>query len=765
MLLFYSRLDLKIPITSADLSPRTTKCLLGEGIKTVGQLLEIEKIEDLMEIRNFGATCLNEVNKLVNNLDMHFTIENIGLRSRYNLVNNASLLKSRIRIVNESTLRISIASTNFSARTKDCLNKLNICNIGDFLESSISDLLSTKNFGEKSLMDTLDSIALLDKQEGGNAENISGGISCFHLLRDLIITPKSKIDLEGGEIKKKLVELNLTNTELKGINDFLRVQNDLIVDMTQAQVKALKIIFKVLEPRKLRIFKLRHGVDGQTMTLEETGKRENITREGVRQLCKGFEKRINKYPFNENLEAYFELHLDELFRNKGMMPSNDFYKLALTNDVFLEKDIYELMIELYLCLPERKIYRVSLDGEVFVSLYRDKDISVAYDDLIDESENLLGLNKSQIREYLKLDITYDQNVEDICIDLFLSREGLFEDDILVGIKKKTMLNIEYLLRTHTQGLHLNELVIKYCNRFCNGKHNNSVRGFIDRAENAVLWGRGTYIHADNINTDFDEFDRVYEKIDGAVNNLSRKTSVTHIYKDNKALMDYLEIPSQQALYSCLRMHDNNLYSYRQYPDIESTKNLPDERLQLNNEIENYFSHVDKELFWQEIESYFIHKRGLYDYQITNTIARSTNIYRVGVGRWIHKKIINLTDKAVNDLLVEIRKEINGKRYVLLHNLLKSLDLPPVNHCHWNRTLLSSILRKHSELEVISDIAVLSLSTEHIKTINDLILEIVKHSGIRFTKATLEVYLRRNKISTNINRINDFSLQYGHLLEQ
>ena len=447
------------------------------------------------------------------------------------------------------------------------------------------------------------------------------------------------------------------------------------------------------------------------------------------------------------------------------MPSNDFYKLALTNDVFLEKDIYELMIELYLCLPERKIYRVSLDGEVFVSLYRDKDISVAYDDLIDESENLLGLNKSQIREYLKLDITYDQNVEDICIDLFLSREGLFEDDILVGIKKKTMLNIEYLLRTHTQGLHLNELVIKYCNRFCNGKHNNSVRGFIDRAENAVLWGRGTYIHADNINTDFDEFDRVYEKIDGAVNNLSRKTSVTHIYKDNKALMDYLEIPSQQALYSCLRMHDNNLYSYRQYPDIESTKNLPDERLQLNNEIENYFSHVDKELFWQEIESYFIHKRGLYDYQITNTIARSTNIYRVGVGRWIHKKIINLTDKAVNDLLVEIRKEINGKRYVLLHNLLKSLDLPPVNHCHWNRPLLSSILRKHSELEVIADIAVLSISTEHIKIINDLILELFKHSVIRFTKSTLEVYLRRNKISTNINRINDFSLQYGHLLEQ
>ena len=363
-----------------------------------------------------------------------------------------------------------------------------------------------------------------------------------------------------------------------------------------------------------------------------------------------------------------------------------------------------------------------------------------------------------------MDITYDQNVEDICIDLFLSREGIFEDSILVGIKNKSILNLEYLLKAYPQGLHLSELVKKYCNRFYSGKIKKSVGAYTDRAEKIVLWGRGTYIHTDNIKIHFDEFERVYEKIEEAVNNLSRKTSVTYIYNNNKALMDYLGILNQYALYSCLRIHNSNLYVYRKYPDIESAENLLKERLQLNDEVDNYFLKADKELFWQEIESYFIHKRGLVYYQISNVIARSLNIYKVGIGRWIHKKIINLTDKAVNDLLAEIREEINGKRYVLLHTLLKSLELPPVEPCHWNRSLLSSILRKHSELEVISDIAVLSPLTEDIKTINDIILEIVKHSGIRFTKASLEVYLRRNKISTSINRINDFSLQYGHLLE-
>ncbi len=753
-----------IKITEEMFSRRTTNCLLEEGFKTIGQLLELEDLEDLKEIRNFGATCLDEVKNVINNIEAHFTTEDISLNVDYNFTNETVLLKQRIKIINESTLKIPIASVSFPARTKDCLNKLNISNIGDLLETSISDLLTEKNFGEKSLVDTLDSIELLDRREGVVSENISGGISCFHLLRGLIITSKSKIDLERGEIKKKLVGLNLTSTELKGIRDFLCVQNDQIEDMTQTQVKALKIIFKILEPRGLKIFKLRHGVGGQPMTLEETGKRESITRERVRQLCRDYEKKIHLYPFKENLMTYFELHLDELFRNKGVITSNDFYNLTLTNDVFLEKDIYELMIEFYLCLSERKIYRVSLDGESFLSLYRDKDISNAYNDLIDESGNLLGLDKSQIREYLKLDITYDQNVEDICIDLFLSREGLFEDSILVGIKNKILLNLEYLIRSHIHGLHQSELTELYCNRFCNGKPSNSPRS-IDRVMNAVMWGRGTYIHTDNININFDEFDRVYEKIDGAVDNLSRKTSVQHIYKNNKALMDYLGIPNQYALYSCLRIHNNDLYVYRKYPDIESTENLSKERLQLNDEVDNYFLKADKELFWQDIEAYFINKRGLVYYQISNVIARSLNIYKVGAGRWIHRKVIKLTDKAVKELLLEICKEINGKKYVLLHNLLKVLDLPPVDPCHWNRSLLSTIIRKHSELGVISDIAVLPPSADNIKTINDIILEIVKNSGIRFTKESLEVYLRRNKISTSINRINDFSSQYGHLLGQ
>jgi hypothetical protein len=754
-----------IKISEKIFSRRTTNCLLEEGIETMGQLQELEELEDLMELRNFGAKCLNEVKNVINNIEVHLTNDDISLNVNCNLSTETALLKSRIKISNESTLKIPITSVSFSARTMECLKRLNISNIGDLLEISISDLLTEKNFGEKSLLDILDNIALLDRREDNTKDNSPGSISCFHLLRDLIITAKSKIDLEGGEIGNQLDGLGLVNTELKCIKDFFGGQNALLANMTQNQLNALKIIFKFLEPRELRIFQLRHGVGGHAMTLEETGKRENITRERVRQICKDYEKKIKSYPFNENLMTYFELHLDELFRNKGIMTSNDFYNIALTNDVFLGEDVYELMIELYLCLSERKIYRVSLDGESFLSLYKDKDISIAYNDLIDESENLLGLDKCQIREYLKLDITYDQNVEDICIDLFLSREGLFEKDILVGIKKRSMLNMEYLLKTHTQGLHSDDLVKKYCNRFCDGKHNNSVRGFIDRTENAVLWGRGTYIHTDNININFDEFDRVYEKIKGAVNNLSRKTSVTHIYKNNKALMDYLEIPNQYALYSCLRVHNIDLYIYRKYPDIESTANSSKERLQLNDEVDNYFLKADKELFWQDIEAYFINQRGLVYYQISNVIARSLNIYKVGVGRWIHRKVIKLTDKAVEELLLEIRKEINGKKYVLLHNLLKTLDLPPVDPCHWNRSLLSSVLRKHTELALITDIAVLPPPTDNIRTINDLILEIVKHSGIKFTKPSLEVYLRRNKITTDINRINDFSSQYGHLLGQ
>ncbi len=51
---------LSMPISALDLSARSSHCLLGEGIKTIGDLLaKTEKA--LLDVRNFGKVSLNEV--------------------------------------------------------------------------------------------------------------------------------------------------------------------------------------------------------------------------------------------------------------------------------------------------------------------------------------------------------------------------------------------------------------------------------------------------------------------------------------------------------------------------------------------------------------------------------------------------------------------------------------------------------------------------------------------------------------------------------
>ena len=54
------RRKLELPVTNLDLSARAQNCLEGQGIRTVGELVE-RKEADLLKVRNFGKTTLMEI--------------------------------------------------------------------------------------------------------------------------------------------------------------------------------------------------------------------------------------------------------------------------------------------------------------------------------------------------------------------------------------------------------------------------------------------------------------------------------------------------------------------------------------------------------------------------------------------------------------------------------------------------------------------------------------------------------------------------------
>jgi len=137
-----------------DLSVRTENCLKRKNIRTLKKLLGCSP-DELLDIRNFGNTCLKEVEKhierisrknseagLSNSIESHEILtndyESVPYYKRYNL--------GLDKIVDEN-----IMNWELSVRTENCLSKEGIHYLKQLLNCSPSELLKITNFGSKSL--------------------------------------------------------------------------------------------------------------------------------------------------------------------------------------------------------------------------------------------------------------------------------------------------------------------------------------------------------------------------------------------------------------------------------------------------------------------------------------------------------------------------------------------------------------------------------------------------------------------------------------
>jgi len=751
---------LKEVLVSRDIfSVRTHKRLKEIGLNTIDDVLRCRKTR-LMAINGFGVKSLNEIKNVIVNLDNQISqkgLTNLDLQSDLIIFEDKESLGSKLNIFNRETLDVDISRGVFSVRTTNCLRDEEIRTVKELLEYSPERLMSIKYFGKKCLNEVVSIISKLDHQlkvSKSRQPEFSRELNAFDVLRSLIkaICPRLKFDnMEIG----CLFTDDVDDFELKEIIDYFK-SNDYCIDFWSDGKK--KLFFKMLDGLKNRdfvIYKSRMGCGRDVITLEQIAHKFGITRERVRQISKKINKKINSYFFKSVIKHYFDKYFDYLNANGGLLSLDDFIRHIFEKDRLIDRESLTFIVGAYKCILQKELSLVTIDEKEYISVFSKELIDRAYNELIDESENLLGLTKDQIREFLKLDETYSQEVEDLCINIFVNNEGIFVDDNLVGIKKKQILNLEYLIREYKKGLHHTQITEAFSKRFYNGEHQTKIRGYFDRSENIILWDRGSFIHRDNIDVRFDEMQKIYNKIESAIRNLNNKTSVMHIFNDNRSLMEYLNIPTPYALYSSLRLHGDDRFIYRRYPDIEHIENIGEERKKLSEEIEDYFLQFNDELFWDQIKTYFIDKRGLLDYQIANTIRNSLKIYRVGSGRWIHRGILDLSDDKISKIVKAAKEEVKKSRYILMKDLVRTISLPDISPYHWSRTLLSSVIRKNSDCNLISNVAVISSRCDNIKTIDDFTSDILRNSNIKFTAHSLEVYLRRNKISSNMNFINEF----------
>ena len=137
---------LETPISDFELSVRSRNCLKKMSIQTIGDLLNITE-QELLSYKNFGETSLREIKAILDtkNLRLGMAIEEKQLAALEGGVEGITSVED------EGLMNKPVDDLNLSVRSRKCLTKLEIHNIGQLTRTTEAELLGCKNFGVTSL--------------------------------------------------------------------------------------------------------------------------------------------------------------------------------------------------------------------------------------------------------------------------------------------------------------------------------------------------------------------------------------------------------------------------------------------------------------------------------------------------------------------------------------------------------------------------------------------------------------------------------------
>lgn len=145
---------LNLELSNLSLSVRTENCMQNAGIATVRDLTQKTE-QDLLKIKNFGRRNLKEIKDRLASMGL-------GLKGNVEITPVTRLPDEIITLLGKSaetsdprieTLNIELDELTLSVRAAHCLENLNIRYIGELVQKTEAELLKTKNFGRKTIME------------------------------------------------------------------------------------------------------------------------------------------------------------------------------------------------------------------------------------------------------------------------------------------------------------------------------------------------------------------------------------------------------------------------------------------------------------------------------------------------------------------------------------------------------------------------------------------------------------------------------------
>ncbi|MEZ6044585.1 MAG: DNA-directed RNA polymerase subunit alpha C-terminal domain-containing protein [Planctomycetaceae bacterium] len=132
------------PITDFELSVRSRNCLQAMDINTLGDLTTTTE-QDLLGGKNFGETSLKEIREM---LSAHSLSIGQNLKKK---TSDTSFQMQNLSPQEQLLLNKPISELDLSVRARKCMSRLNMSTIGELIQKTPDELLSSRNFGVTSL--------------------------------------------------------------------------------------------------------------------------------------------------------------------------------------------------------------------------------------------------------------------------------------------------------------------------------------------------------------------------------------------------------------------------------------------------------------------------------------------------------------------------------------------------------------------------------------------------------------------------------------
>ena len=492
----------------------------------------------------------------------------------------------------------------------------------------------------------------------------------------------------------------------------------LVSQILRTTIEFEKRLPEILNPREFEVFSERR-LSASKPTLDELGRKHNVTRERIRQIEARALKSIQRAYAPILLPLKREV--SELLFNSGSVTEWHNYVLPVEtrNTINHLFDILEFAIQ----VDEHA--NLIWHGP-FLQAIADSDSSV-YELIAQEATSNLEsqlsfLSFEDIRESaaaILAEFSTGSTVvpSDAVIDL-VAAETIHQHFTQVSdnsYRRKTVAFIDLVPHEFGQCFPKGAFIYKAGEEIwatlCAAIPGLEKRGgarYMQRVltddKNILFWDTGFYIHKQHVNPDMTLVDEIIADCIAEFDNGIPDLKIHLLFDRKKQKLIAGGIPTSAALYSLMRLVEPPRLDLGEYPRIRDVATAA-ENLKQTDLVEQYVkenSPVSK----HRIAKHFT-ERGWRQSEIEQTLSRCTGIMRVGTN-YVHVDEINVSNDAVKKLVAKIEEELKllahfnvrhlRSKYPILWNAVCDRNLDP----HSMEKVLSTVVNpnfKISRLQV------------------------------------------------------------------